>query len=111
METEFPYSFVEGEADGERFSMRFPLHLPVRILSGNREYVGITENISANGVLFRLDSAIDLNTPVEFLLEISEDELANSGTAAIHCLGRVVRCYEEHSHCFAAAVIDEYRFQ
>ena len=99
------------EAKGSRFSVRFPLRLPVVILSGNREFSGVTENISANGVLFRLKESLPVNAPVEFLLEISAGQLFGDNTAAVHCLGRVVRSYSERSDCFAAAVIEEYRFQ
>jgi hypothetical protein len=91
--------------------VRFPLHLPVRILSADREFAGTTENISANGVLFRLKECLPVNASVEFLLEISASELCGESTAAVHCLGRVVRSYKEQSNCYAAAVIDEYRFQ
>jgi hypothetical protein len=104
-------SSIEIDAQGARFSVRFPLRLPVLILSENREFAGTTENISANGVLFRLKEHLPVNTPVEFLLEISAGELFGDSTAAVHCLGRVVRSYQERSNCFAAAVIDEYRFQ
>jgi hypothetical protein len=107
---EYSSSF-EIEAKGSRFSVRFPLRLPVLILSGNREFSGMTENISANGVLFRLKESLPVNASVEFLLEISAGELFEDRTAAVHCLGRVVRSYADRSNYFAAAVIDEYRFQ
>jgi hypothetical protein len=99
------------EFGGMRSSVRFPLHLPVRILTGGRELVGTTENISASGVLFRLQEKLALDTAVEFLLEIPAGNLCGENTAAVHCLGRVVRSYQRHASCFAAAVIDEYRFQ
>ena len=104
-------SRFEIDAQGTRFSVRFPLRLPVLILSEDREFTGMTENISANGVLFRLKEHLPVNAPVEFLLEIPAGELCGDSTAAVHCLGRVVRSYQEHSTCFAAAVIEEYRFQ
>jgi PilZ domain-containing protein len=83
----------------------------VRILTENRELVGTTENISASGVLFRLEEKLALDVAVEFLLEIPAGNLCGEYTAAVHCLGRVVRSYRRHASCFAAAVIDEYRFQ
>lgn len=104
-------SRYEIDTEGKRSSRRFPLHIPVMILSQNRELTGVTENISGNGVLFRLKEQLPVNAPVEFLLEISGSELCGDDTAAVHCLGRVVRTYERQSDCFAAAVIDEYRFQ
>jgi hypothetical protein len=94
-----------------RSAVRFPLHLPVRILAENRELIGTTENISASGVLFRLQEKLALDAVVEFLLEIPAGNLSDENTAAVHCLGRVVRSYRRHASCFAAAVIDEYRFQ
>jgi hypothetical protein len=97
--------------DGTRCSVRFPLHLPVRILTENRELAGTTENISASGVLFCLPEKLSLNAQVEFFLEIPAGNLGGDNTAAVHCLGRVVRSYQWHASCFAAAVIEEYRFQ
>lgn len=107
---EYSSSF-EIDAHGTRFSVRFPLRLPVVILSENRQISGTTENISASGVLFRLKESLPVNASVEFLLEISAGKLFGDSTAAVHCLGRVVRSYRERSTYFAAAVIDEYRFQ
>lgn len=104
-------SHYEVDPDGTRSSVRFPLHFPVLVLSESRELAGMTENISGNGVLFRLKERLPVNASVEFLLEIPAGELFGDNTAAVHCLGRVVRSYQEHSNCFAAAVIDEYRFQ
>ncbi|HEX3438040.1 MAG TPA: PilZ domain-containing protein [Pseudacidobacterium sp.] len=94
-----------------RSSVRFPLHLPVRILSENREFSGTTENISANGILFRLSEDLPAGAPVEFLLEIPAEVLCGDNTAAVHCTGRITRSYEEKPYYFAAAIIDEYRFQ
>jgi hypothetical protein len=99
------------EPRGSRSSVRFPLHLSARILAGNREFAATTENISASGVLFRMTEQLPTDTAVEFLLEIPAEELSGEGCAAVHCLGRVVRSYKDCSSCFAAAVIDDYRFQ
>jgi hypothetical protein len=44
-------------------------------------------------------------------LEIPAGTLDLSVTAAVHCSGRIVRSYWKHHQAFAAAVIDEYRFQ
>jgi hypothetical protein len=104
------FSF-EIDVNGVRSSVRFPIHLPVRILAEDRELMGTTENISASGVLFRLKEYLAVDVPVEFLLEIPAGNLPGENTGAVHCLGRVVRSYEGRSNCFAAAVIDEYRFQ
>jgi hypothetical protein len=104
------YSSFEIDAQGTRFSVRFPLRLPVVILSDGREYSGTTENISSNGVLFRLNENLPVDANIEFLLVISAGEIFEE-SAAVHCLGRVVRSYKDRSEHYAAAVIDEYRFQ
>jgi hypothetical protein len=102
---------LDIDANGVRTSVRFPIHLPVRIMAEDRELAATTENISSSGVLFRLEESIAVNVPVEFLLEIPAGNLTGNHAGAVHCLGHVVRSYEGRSSCYAAAVIDEYRFQ
>jgi hypothetical protein len=95
----------------ERSAVRFPLALPVHLMASNKLYEATTENISANGVLLKLDEVLAPGTEVDFLIEVSEGITGPEETAAIHCLGRVVRAYQDGSSAHAAAVIDEYRFQ
>ena len=102
-----------GTCDGHpvRGSVRYPLHLRVTLLSDNREYEALTEDLSASGVLFRLQQPLREESHIEFLLEIPAGMLEFSVTAAVHCSGRIVRSYWKHGQAFSAAVIDEYRFQ
>lgn len=95
----------------ERTAVRFPLSLPVHLMVSNKLYEATTENISANGVLLRLDEVIAPGTEVDFLIQVAEGTTGPQETAAIHCTGRVVRAYEDGSTAHAAAIIDEYRFQ
>jgi hypothetical protein len=95
----------------ERSAVRFPLSLPVHVMTSGKLYQATTENISANGVLFKLDEVIPPGTEVDFLIQVEEGMFGADETAAIHCLGRVVRAYQEGTTAHAAAVIDEYRFQ
>ena len=95
----------------ERSAVRFPLSLPVHLMTSGRLYEGTTENISANGVLVKLDENIAPGTNVDFLIQVTEGTTGPDETAAIHCSGRVVRAYEDESTPHAAAIIDEYRFQ
>jgi PilZ domain len=95
----------------ERSAVRFPLSLPVHLMTSGKLYQATTENISANGVLFKLDEVIAPGTVVDFLIEVAEGATGTDETAAIHCLGRVVRAYQDGDSAHAAAVIDEYRFQ
>jgi len=94
-----------------RSAVRFPLALPVHLLVDARHYEAITDNISANGVLLRLDELLAPGTLVEFLIEIPEGTIAPNESAAVHCSGRVVRSFGLPSARYAAAVIDEYSFQ
>lgn len=95
----------------ERTAIRFPLSLPVHVIASDKFYQAKTQNISANGVLFELDEVLAPGTEVDFLIQVAEGLTGSEETAAIHCLGRVVRAYQEGSTAYAAAVIDEYRFQ
>lgn len=95
----------------ERSAVRFPLSLPVHLMASDKLYAGTTENISSNGVLMKLDNAIAPGTNVDFLIQVEEGTTGPDETAAIHCLGRVVRAYEDEATPHAAAIIDEYRFQ
>jgi len=98
----------------ERSAVRFPLELPVHLMASEKLYKATTENISANGVLLKLDEADDVLSPgteVDFLIQVTEGTTGPDETAAIHCLGRVVRAYQDGTSAHAAAIIDEYRFQ
>jgi hypothetical protein len=110
MSAEHPIFSVVDES-GTRCSVRYGLHLPVRIVAKDREFQARTENISSNGVLFRLDEYIPVETPIEFLLEFPPAAFGNDCTAAAHCIGRIIRSYQGPPYYFAAAVIDEYCFQ
>ena len=76
-----------------------------------KEYEATTDNISANGVLLRLNELIPPGTLVEFLIQIPEGAIAPNQTVAVHCTGRVIRSYRRPRTTYAAAVIDEYSFQ
>ena len=96
---------------GLRCATRFSLVLPVHLMADAKEYEATTDNISANGVLLQLNELLPPGTVVEFLIEIPEGTIAPNETAAMHCLGRVVRSYCKPAKMYAAAVIDEYSFQ
>jgi hypothetical protein len=95
----------------ERSAVRFPLSLPVHLMASDKLYMATTENISANGVLLKLDEVLPPGTEVDFLIQVAEGTTGPTETAAIHCLGRVVRAYQDGACAHAAAIIDEYRFQ
>lgn len=104
------YRFHPGHLE-ERSAVRFPLALPVDLMASDKLYEATTENISANGVLLKLDEVLAPGTKVDFLIHVAEGTTGPEETAAIHCLGHVVRAYQDGTSAHAAAIIDEYRFQ
>ena len=104
---------VSGARDWHplRGSVRYPLHLRVALLCEGQEYQAVTEDLSASGVLLKLTEPLRVGQEIEFLLEIPAGVLEFSVTAAVHCCGRIVRSYWSNGQPFAAAVIDDYRFQ
>ena len=94
-----------------RTSVRFPLHLPVVLLARNEQIDAVTVNISTGGVLLRLREAIAAETVLEFLLELPKEFTYDESSAAVHCVGRVIRTFEQDGFHFVAAVIEDYRFQ
>ena len=50
-----------------------------------------TENISANGVLFRLDAEMPVGSPVDFTISLPADVIGTEADVQLDCRGRVVR--------------------
>jgi len=95
----------------DRGSVRYPISLRVTVLADGLEYEAFTEDLSASGCLFRLLEPLREGQQIDFLVEIPAGTPDLSVTAAVHCSGRIVRSYWNNDQPFAAAVIDEYRFQ
>src|ERR1700732_1186511 len=49
-------------------AVRFPIKLPVSVKSKSGDNVAETQNISANGVLFHVDSEMPVGSMVEFTI-------------------------------------------
>ena len=110
---EFAVCPVSGARDWRplRGAVRYPLHLRVTLLCDGQQSEAITEDVSASGILLRLQEPLHAGQTIEFLLEVPAGALGFSATAAVHGSGRVIRSYSKHGQPYAAAVIDEYRFQ
>ncbi|HTV81383.1 MAG TPA: PilZ domain-containing protein [Acidobacteriaceae bacterium] len=104
---------ASGIRDGRpaRGSVRYSIHLPAIVLADGEQSEAVTADISASGVLFQLRQPLHVGQDVEFLLEIPAGTLDFSHTAAMHCRGRIIRSYWKDGSPWAAAVIDDYRFQ
>jgi hypothetical protein len=94
-----------------RNSIRFPLHLQVTLKTPVGEIHAKTTDISAGGISFHIDSAIEVGSPVEFAIEMPIEVLGTTQPVQVLCSGRVVRCSEEGSGQTVAVVIDEYHFK
>ena len=95
----------------ERFAL--PATILYRPAGDIRWREGRTENISRSGVLFRGVEAVDLQTPVEMLLEMPA-EVAGAAAGASLCRGRIVRYEAEDGGAqpaLAAVISDWEAFQ
>ena len=101
---------------------RFPIKLPVALKSavnqsGATDQSAViektveTENISANGVLFRMDADVPVGSAVDFTLSLPADVVGAEADVQVDCRGRVVRSFADGGRRGVGVVIDEYRFE
>jgi hypothetical protein len=95
---------------------RFPIKLPVALKStgngpGQAGKTIETENISANGVLFRMDADVPVGSAVDFTISLPADVVGAEADVQVDCRGRVVRSFADGSRRGVGVVIDEYRFE
>lgn len=100
---------------------RFPIKLPVALKSavnqagaGGQTVLGKsieTENISANGVLFRMDADVPIGSAVDFTISLPADVVGAEADVQVDCRGRVVRSFADGGRRGVGVVIDEYRFE
>jgi hypothetical protein len=90
---------------------RFPIKLPVSLKSSSGQSYCETENVSANGVFFQMESEIPLGSSVNFTIQLPAAVLGTEGDVQVACRGRVVRSADEGQKKGFGVVIDEYRFE
>jgi PilZ domain-containing protein len=90
---------------------RFPIRLPVALRSGASDRTAETQNISANGVLFRMDADVPVGSAVDFTLSLPANVVGAEADVQVDCRGRVVRSFEDGGRRGVGVVIDEYRFE
>jgi len=103
-----------GEAEQEkRATRRFALRLPVSITysQNGSDKAAQTRDVSARGICFFIDSAIEAGAPIEFTLTLPP-EITLTESIRVRCKGKVVRVDNGASDgkVAVAAVIDEYEF-
>jgi PilZ domain-containing protein len=104
-----------AEAQREkRATRRFSLRLPVSVTYTNgtvQSESSLTRDVSARGICFYLDSAIEPGSEIEFTLTLPP-EITLTESIRVRCKGKVVRIEPptEGSKLGIAAVIHEYEF-
>jgi hypothetical protein len=91
--------------DQVRTAVRFPMKLALQVTTSDGNVDAVTENISANGILFTADKLPQVNSRIEFTIKMPAEVMGTPEDVLIQCIGRVVRHGEEGQ---AAAIIDEY---
>jgi hypothetical protein len=100
-----------GHFDEMQGAPRFPLHLPVSLKAQGGAYPAETQNISANGALFAMDSDVPVGSMVDFTILLPGDVVGSASDVQIDCRGRVVRSFEDGGRRGVGVVIDEYHFE
>lgn len=90
---------------------RFPIHLAASVKTEGTAYSALTENISANGVLFAMDRDVPVGSIVDFTIMLPAEVLGTRQNVQIDCRGRVVRSFDDRGRRGVGVVIDEYHFE
>ena len=94
-----------------RAAVRFPLCVPITVSTETGDLSAVTENISANGVLFQLEQPLTVGTIVGFTIAMPAEAMGTATDVVLRCIGRVVRCtLDVINTAHVAAVIDKYNF-
>lgn len=107
-----PKSAPPQSSEEVRASVRFPLHLPVKVeAEGDHQVEATTEDISASGFLFLSERVFPMKTKLEFSIQMPAAIMGTPTDVVVHGSARVVRSYKKEPMSFTAAVIDDYSFQ
>ena len=106
-------SETQPEENDKRATRRFALRLPVTVRYGENEeeHAAQTRDVSARGICFYVDSAIQAGSAIDFTLTLPP-EITLTESIRVRCKGRVVRVEggPPAGKMAVAAVIDEYEF-
>jgi len=100
--------------DEKRSTRRFALKLPLSVNYSEEaaaQKAAQTRDVSARGICFYLDSAVEAGAAIEFTLTLPP-EITLTESIQVRCKGRVVRVDGSggDGKVAVAAVIDEYEF-
>lgn len=98
---------IAVETDQVRTAVRFPMRLPLQVTTEEGQMDALTENISANGILFTGSTVPAVDSRIEFTIRMPAAVMGTEDVS-IQCIGRVVRHQRQGEEIQAAAIIDEY---
>ena len=101
-------SAVAEATDQVRTAVRFPMRLPLQVTTKDGQLEALTENISANGILFTGPTLPAVDSRIEFTIRMPASVMGTPEDVSIQCIGRVVRHQIQGEETQAAAIIDEY---
>lgn len=96
--------------DPVRASVRFPLQLPVELQTGDARVPATTVDVSSTGMLFTLDTVLQVGTELDWELVLPADAMGSGADISVLCHGRVV-WVKELQPVQMAVMIDEYRLK
>ncbi|MGC9292419.1 MAG: PilZ domain-containing protein [Acidobacteriaceae bacterium] len=105
-----PASEAEDQSPELRTAVRFPVQVPVQVKTDHGSEQAVTINVSACGMLFAYNRRLEAGSPIEWDLQMPAGTLGTEKDVVVHCVGRVVRCYQKGgAEVEIAAVIDRYQ--
>jgi hypothetical protein len=105
---------AEPQQEEKRAARRFALHIPVTVDHGENGTPGELaqiRDVSARGICFYLESAVEQGSPIGFTLTLPP-EITLTESIRVQCKGHVVRVdnSSDDGKLAVAAVIEEYEF-
>jgi PilZ domain len=99
---------VKNDPANLRCAVRFPLRLPVAVQGKGGMDQGVTEDISAAGVLMHCGLDYPVGSTIQFSISMPARALGAERDVQVECTGRVVRCTPLGDRVAVGAIIDEY---
>ena len=84
------------------------MKLSLRLQTALGTMEAVTDNISANGILFTGAQLPLVDSRIEFEIRMPASIMGTDDDVSVHCVGRVVRHQQHGDASQAAAIIDEY---
>ncbi len=84
------------------------MKLSLKLTTSAGPLEAVTDNISANGILFTGPNLPDVDSQIEFTISMPKAIMGTPEDVSVHCIGRVVRHQQHGGDLQAAAIIDEY---